>query len=39
MTKPLSTFRSAKISPNDIEQVTAFSQKVAKQIAEKRRAA
>ena len=39
MTKPLSTFRSAKISPNDIEQVTAFLQKVAKQIAEKRRAA
>jgi len=39
MTKPLSTFRSAKISPNDIEQVTAFLQKVAKQIAEERRAA
>ena len=39
MTKPLSTFGSAKISPNDIEQVTAFLQKVAKQIAEERRAA
>jgi hypothetical protein len=39
MTKPLSTFASAKISPNDIEQITAFLQEVAKQIAEKRRAA
>jgi Protein of unknown function (DUF3102) len=39
MTKPLSTFASAKISPSDIEQVTAFLQEVAKQIAEKRRAA
>jgi hypothetical protein len=39
MTKPLSTFASAKISPNDIEQITALLQGVAKQIAEKRRAA
>jgi hypothetical protein len=39
MTKPLSTFASVKISPSDIEQITAFLQEVAKQIAEKRRAA
>jgi hypothetical protein len=39
MTKPLSTFASANLSPNDIEQITAFLQEVAKQIAEKRRAA
>jgi Protein of unknown function (DUF3102) len=39
MTKPLSTFTSVKISPSDIEQITAFLQEVAKQIAEKRRAA
>jgi hypothetical protein len=39
MTKPLSTFASAKIPPDDIEQITAFLQEVAKQIAEKRRAA
>jgi hypothetical protein len=38
-TKPASMFGSAKISPNDIEQITAFLQEVAKQIAEKRRAA
>jgi hypothetical protein len=38
-TKPASLFGSAKISPNDIEQVTAFLQDVAKQIVEKRRAA
>jgi hypothetical protein len=38
-TKPASVFGSAKISPNDIEQITAFLQEVAKQIAEKRRAA
>ena len=38
-TKPASMFCSAKISPNDIEQITAFLQEVAKQIAEKRRAA
>jgi hypothetical protein len=38
MTKPLSTFASVKISPSDIEQITAFLQEVAKQIAEKRRA-
>jgi Protein of unknown function (DUF3102) len=37
-TKPASMFGSAKISPNDIEQITAFLQEVAKQIAEKRRA-
>ena len=35
-TKPASMFGSAKISPNDIEQITAFLQEVAKQIAEKR---
>jgi hypothetical protein len=39
MTKPLSTFASANLSPNDIEQITAFLQEVGKQIAEKRRAA
>jgi hypothetical protein len=39
MTKPLSTFGSAKVSPDDIEQITAFLQEVAKQIAEKRAAA
>jgi hypothetical protein len=38
-TKPASMFGSAKISPNDIEQVTAFLQEVAKRIAEKRKAA
>jgi hypothetical protein len=38
-TKPASMFGSAKISLNDIEQVTAFLQEVAKQIGEKRRAA
>ena len=38
-TKPASMFGSAKISPNDIEQITAFLQEVAKQIAEKQRAA
>ena len=38
-TKPASMFGSAKISLNDIEQITAFLQEVAKQIAEKRRAA
>jgi hypothetical protein len=38
-TKPASMFGSAKISPNDIEQITAFLQEVAKQIAEQRRAA
>jgi hypothetical protein len=36
-TKPASMFGSANISPNDIEQITAFLQEVAKQIAEKRR--
>ena len=36
-TKPASMFGSAKISPNDIEQITAFLQEVAEQIAEKRR--
>jgi hypothetical protein len=39
MTKPLSTFASAKLSPSDIEQITAFLQEVAKQIAKRRRAA
>jgi hypothetical protein len=39
MTKPLSTFASAKTSPDDIEQIAAFLQTVAKQIAGKRRAA
>jgi hypothetical protein len=39
MTKPLSTFGSAKVSPDDIEQITAFLHEVAKQIAEKRAAA
>jgi Protein of unknown function (DUF3102) len=39
MTKPLSTFAAVKISPSDIEQITAFLQEVAKQIAEKRRVA
>jgi hypothetical protein len=39
MTNPLSTFASAKIPPDDIEQITAFLQEVAKQIADKRRAA
>jgi hypothetical protein len=38
-TKPASMFGSAKISPNDIEQITAFLREVAKQIAESRRAA
>ena len=38
-TKPASLFGSANISPNDLEQITAFLQEVAKQIAEKRRAA
>jgi hypothetical protein len=38
-TKPASMFGSAKISPNDIEQITAFLQEVAKQIAEKRKTA
>ena len=33
-TKPASMFGSAKISPNDIEQITAFLQEVAKQIAD-----
>ena len=37
-TKPASMFGSAKTSPNDIEQTTAFLQEVARQIAEKRRA-
>ena len=36
-TKPASMFGSAEISPNDIEQITAFLQEVAEQIAEKRR--
>jgi Protein of unknown function (DUF3102) len=39
MTKPLSTFAAVKISPRDIEQITAFLREVAKQIAEKQRAA
>jgi hypothetical protein len=39
MTKPLSTFALAKISVNDIEQITAFLQELAKQLAERRRAA
>jgi hypothetical protein len=38
-TKPASMFGSAKISPNDIEQVTAFLQEVVKQITKNRRAA
>jgi hypothetical protein len=38
-TKPASMFGSAKIPPNDIEQITAFLQEVAKHIAEKRAAA
>ena len=33
-TKPASMFGSAKISPNDIEQITAFLQEVAEQIAD-----
>ena len=33
-TKPASMFGSAKISPNDIEQITGFLQEVAKQIAD-----
>jgi hypothetical protein len=39
MTKPASMFGSAKVSPDDIDQITAFLHQVAKQIAEKRRAA
>jgi hypothetical protein len=39
MTKPLGMLPSAKISPNGIEQVTAFLQEVARQLAEKRKAA
>jgi hypothetical protein len=39
LTKPLHTFASAKISADDIEQVTAFLQEVGRQIAEKRSAA
>src|SRR5262249_36941625 len=39
MTKPPSMFTSAKLSPNDLEQFAAFLQAVAKQIAEKQRAA
>jgi hypothetical protein len=39
MTKPLGTFASAKLSPNDLEQFAAFLQAVARQIAEKQRAA
>ena len=33
-TKPASMFGSAEISPNDIEQITAFLQEVAEQIAD-----
>jgi len=38
MTKSLSTFALAKISPSDIEQITAFLQEVAKQIAQVQKA-
>jgi hypothetical protein len=39
MTKPLSPFASAKLSPSDIKQVAAFLLAVAEQIAGKQRAA
>jgi hypothetical protein len=38
MTKSLSTFASANISSSDIEQITAFLQEVAKQIAQVQKA-